>query len=196
MKQCPTGQNHWSLLHGRSIGEERHGIKKIHGKPLDNYWIVMFPNDRPQHLIEQVLIENWSEEDFYRKTLLYKLMVKNLFEAHNIPYLTTEYGNFTDGTKETTEAKAKVQNVFSHMCTEAEKSPFIMDPFYQLTYGYPKLPCEHDGPEAQVMLSKYVLDKIDSIYGKVTKLECKITTLAEFRSKHEAYLMDKYPDWL
>lgn len=167
--------------------------KKIHGKELNNYWIVSFPNDKPEHLIEEVLLENWSDEDFYRRTLLHKLMLDNLFRAYSIPHLTADYASIS---WDWNASREKVQKTFPSMCRTAESSPFILDPFYEITAGCPKLPCGHDGPEAQLKLANYIVNKIHEVLGEVTKIEGKYTTLLEYRKKHESYILDRFPSWL
>lgn len=170
--------------------------KNLHGKSLDNYWIVSFPKDKPQHLVEELLLENWNEEDFYRKTILYKLMLENLLNAYNIPHLTSDYAGSSCVDDKCEESLRKVRSTFPSMYQHAEKSPFVLQPFYQITHAYPKLPCGHDGPEAQVQLANYIVSQINERFGSVKKVDGNFITLLEYRKKCESYILQKFPHWL
>jgi len=170
--------------------------KQLHGKPLDNYWIVSFPENKPQHLAEELLLENWNEVDFYRKTILYKLMLDNLFKAYKIPHLTSNYAGSPCTNDDCEASLEKVRSMFPSMYQTAEKGDFTLTPFYTVTHDCPKLPCGHDGPEAQAQLANYIIGEINDRFGGVNKVDGKIITLLEHRKKCENYILDKFPHWL
>jgi len=97
---------------------------------------------------ERALITHWNDEDFLRKTLLYKLSTINLFRSLDIPFLITDRATPEDPLPDVgiTMKDAILQDT-CHLVMDDQESLLIN--------VYPKLPCGHDGVEAQIETSKW-----------------------------------------
>lgn len=168
----------------------------MHGKEAKHYHPVALPNNKPSDTWEEALLDHWNEEDFYRKTVLYKLMLQNLFKAYQIPFLMSEYSAFNSMSSNWEYFYDKVHNEFPVMCDKAENSEHWLKPFYEITTGYPPASDGHDGPEAQIALAKYVVDEIKNRFGEIRCLNQKFTSLREYREKHDANAILKFNAWL
>lgn len=97
------------------------------------------------------------------KKLHYWASIINLFKAHNIPYLTSDY--FPDPTKEVVNyINTHHYELKSYIDTDTNR----LENFNYITYGYPKaLDNAHCGKEAQVALADYIHKQLISRYGEV-----------------------------
>lgn len=157
----------------------------------DDYIIVGFPDKdtKVKTPNQMALLENWSDEDFVRKTILYRLMLINLFENLEIPYLMFNYAG-SDGAY---EKEIKVKNSFPNMMQKS-RNKFDLGELYELTGNLPKLPCGHDAIEGQNVLSEHIINKINEIHPNLefTK-DTKYLSLRDF-SKTSKYHR-KFPEW-
>lgn len=97
---------------------------------------------------ERALITHWNDEDFLRKTLLYKLSTINLFRSLDIPFLIADFGGPEESLPDVgIDMKNAINLDKCHLVIHNEES--------RLINVYPKLPCGHDGVEAQVEISKW-----------------------------------------
>lgn len=158
---------------------------------LDDYRLICMPNGSPNGPEEKNLLEHWNDENFYRRTVLYKLSLANLFKTLNIPYLMSDYANDYrhEGLEET-------RNKLPNMLNTALSIEGSSMSFADVTHDSPKLPCGHDGLEAQVVLSDYVLAEIKRLHGdiKVIPATSYRTTKDTFDISHRS-IRDINPDW-
>lgn len=163
---------------------------KVHYKPeFDDYHIVSLPDDRPQNSHEQSLLDNWNEEDFVRKTLLYKLSLINLFENHGIPYVMANYSIQW----ETEELKERITKKFPELVKTTENKNVAYD-LHELVHDLPKLPCGHDDVDAQKIVASYLAQKIRDLYPNDIFVTNKpYFKLQDFIKGHK--YSEKYPEW-
>lgn len=159
---------------------------------LNDYSIIAMPYDSPRGPEEKNLLEHWNDENFYRRTMLYKLSLVNLFKSLDIPYIMSDYASdFKFQGLE--ESKAKLPNTVN-------SSRFIEGncmSFADVTYYEPKTECGHDGVEAQVVLSDFIMRQIERIYGDITVLPTNSyrTTKDVFSISHQS-IANINPDWI
>lgn len=157
----------------------------------EDYIIVTFPSDdvKVRNYNHLSLLENWNEEDFYRKTILYRLSLINLLENLEIPYLMFNYAG-SDGENDTDN---KVINLFPNM-TNKSRNQFDLGDLHHMTGLLPKLPCGHDDIEGQNVLSNFITTKIKEIYPNL-----EFTKNANFLSLRDYIKTSKYhrkfPEW-
>ena len=153
---------------------------------------ISFPHNKPQNNHERAVLENWNEESFLRITLMYKLALINLCENLNIPYLTTDYANSTY-TQHEAEIEDKLKVRFSQMY-EKLQNKYQIEPFYKLSQSLPKLPCGHDGKEAQELLANYTVKKIKELHSDL--IFTKDQPYLQFKEMftNESYY-SIYPEW-
>lgn len=158
-------------------------------KKEEDYAIVSFPNDKPEDHYQYALLENWSDEDFIRKTTLYRLSLISLFENLHIPYLMFNYS----GAESSYDSEQIVNNKFPNMVKES-RGRYDLGDLYHLTGPIPKLPCGHDDIEGQNVLSGYLLEKINEIYPNLeyTKTS-EFLTLRQFSKTSNHHR--RFPEW-
>lgn len=107
-------------------------------------------------------MSNYNEENFVRQTMIDTLALKSLFESKNIPYLIADYSGDEDMFLRLRDKK--YIETIRKKCYDRHH----MGSLCQLTSKLEKLPCGHDGDQAQEVVAKYVLGKIDDVYGNIT----------------------------
>jgi hypothetical protein len=160
---------------------------------LNDYKLISMPGSSPNGSEEKNLLDHWNHENFYRRTMIYKLSLANLFKTFNIPYIMSDYsGDFRyEGFD---EARKKLPTMIQEAnsvdgCTNRN--------FVEVTYDCPKLPCGHDGLEAQTVLSDYIMTEVDRLYGeiKVLPTDSYRTTKDTFNVSHHS-IRDINHDWV
>ena len=138
---------------------------------------------------QKALLDNWNDEDFIRRTLLYRLSLINLFENLDIPYLMFNYA----GSDESIQKQNKVVYNFPNMYKNA-KNKFDLGDLHYFTGLLPKLPCGHDAKEGQDVLSSILIEKTKELYPNLefTK-NSKFLTLGEYITTSRYHR--KFPEW-
>ena len=155
----------------------------------NDYAIVSFPNDKPEDYYQYALLENWNDEDFIRKTILYRLSLINLCESKGIPYLMFNYSG-----AESSYDKEELVNRKFHNMTMKSRGDFDLGDLHALTGPAPKLPCGHDDVEGQNILSSHILEKIGQIFPDLEFTKgARYLSLKEFSltSNHHR----RFPEW-
>jgi len=138
---------------------------------------------------QMALMENYNEENFLRKAILYRLSLINLFESLEIPYLMFDY----DGAYDPANTEKLVSNVFPNMVKKSSNR-FDLGPLYKLTGKLPKLPCGHDDVDGQNVLGSHILSKIKEIFPQLEFVnDSKFLTLREFSQTSKYHR--KFPEW-
>jgi hypothetical protein len=55
-----------------------------------------------------------------------------------------------------------------------------VESFGKLVEKFPKLPCKHDGVEAQEVIANYAYDQINSLYGEIKSVSGNFTSSRDF----------------
>lgn len=153
-----------------------------------DYGTVSLADNTAKNDYESALLANWNEEDFIRKTLLYKLSLQNLFKSNNIPYIMTDYMYQLTNS----ESNDRVVKKFPELISAVD-AKHVAYPLYELTNDFTKLPCGHDGPDAQIAVASYLTQKIRETYPDAIFINKKYLTLTQY-SKVDSYTR-KFPVW-
>lgn len=152
--------------------------RKYYHKYLpEGYATLMFPDKKPKNFYEAALLDNWNEEDFLRRTMLYQLSLDALFKSKNIPNLATFFAEYEN--QESEPILEKYKNIVDYL----KNSTNTISPAYRLTYQYEKLPCGHEGHEAMEVTANYLYDAILSKYENINPVTGNYLTLKDFNSK-------------
>lgn len=139
------------------------------------YSIVAMPDSRPKNSVERALLDTWSEEDFYRRTMLYRLSLDSLFKSKNIPHLTSFF--FDCENQDTPPIRNKYKSIVNYLDNNTNTlKPY----FYEITSPYPNLPCGHEGYESMPVLADYIYDNLIKYYKEIKPVTGKFMTLKEF----------------
>ena len=158
--------------------------RKYYNKYLPNgYCTLSFPDKGPKNFYEAALLDNWSEEDFLRRTLLYQLSLDALFKSKNIPNLATFFAEYEN--QESKPILEKYKNIVDYL----HKSSNTISPVYKLTTHYEKLTCGHEGYEAMEVIANYMYDEIISKYGNIASVQSNYLALKEFNDKNVSGLI-------
>lgn len=180
----------WTQPWRREAWFEAHGTSPVRAE-FNEYGIINMPKDTPQNHYEHALLENWDEEDFHRKTLLYKLSLINLFRANNIPYLMTDFSSHYPPPKQVQEKIKKHYSVlWETMMNDSQK----IKEFHQLTKRIPKTPCMHENEEGNRVVADYAISEIRNRFGSYKFVNNKeYLKLSEF-IKGQKY-SGIFPEW-
>lgn len=156
---------------------------------FNDYAPVSYHNNKPETYHEYAMLENWNDEDFYRKTLLYKLSLANLFQNLEIPYIFTnsfpEYQNL--------DAHLKIKDKFLELEEAVIKEFFIKD-IYKIAIDNKNLPCGHYGEESCQQISQHIIESITTHYPNISfnnKLDyLKLSDYIKLDKYHQ-----KFPEW-
>jgi len=115
-------------------------------------------------LYQRIVIPHWNEEDFLRKTLIYKLSLQNLFNSLSIPYLMADYSHdmLSD------EYLKLISTEKCKSLYESAYNKFHIDSLPGKIKQFTPLPCLHDGPEAQQVLTEYMLSEIKKLHPDIS----------------------------
>jgi hypothetical protein len=158
----------WSQSHRQEAWYQQANSYKGIGRPhvseqLDDY--------------QKVLLDNWNEDVFDQKSLIYKLSLKNLFDNFKIPYIMTDYCAYL--------RKLRNKKLNYPVNSYQEMIKIIYDEkhvtsFEELASNYPKLPCGHDGLQAQEVIGNYSFKKIKELYGEILPVAGNFLTYQQF----------------
>jgi hypothetical protein len=149
--------------------------KKYHPSKKTGYNLIALSDPKgPKNPYETAIVDNWSEEDFYRRTIKYRLSMNSLFKAHNIPYIESLFTDIEN--LETPPVREKFKGAVSYL----ENSPNKCENFYDVVRSFPKLPCGHEGYESMPYLANYIHSYIKSLYGSLNPISGDYLTLRDF----------------
>lgn len=146
--------------------------KYYNNRMSNDYHGIAMPNENPENHYEYALLDNWSEEDFYRKTMLYKLSLDSMFKAYNIPYISSHFSD--DYCPEEDNVSKKFSNAHKLIST------FHVDSFQDITRPYPKTACGHEGVESQQVLAKYIVKTLNETFGTINPISSAFMDLKEY----------------
>lgn len=157
---------------------------------FNDYALVSFPDNEPQTNAERALLDNWNELDFHRRTYLNKLSLINLFNSYDIPYLMSDYAVVDE-----TDTINTLRERFPTMVDTVLNNTKQIESLGKVVQEYPKLPCGHDGIDAQVAISNYIHSEITNNYGKLRVVSNDYLTLKDFRLSNILQFRDNETPW-
>lgn len=150
---------------------------------LNDYGVISFPKNKVDNPDQQALLENWSEEDFFRRTILNKLSLISLFENKNIPFLMTDIAC-------SEKAHIELTKKYQLMCDGIKNH---MQNFSEITCNLPKLPCGHENIEGNVTLANYTIDEIKNKFDNLTHLDITYLKLYDYIKNSKTHQV--HPEW-
>jgi len=158
----------WSQSHRQEAWHQQDNSYKGIGRPhaseqLDDY--------------QKVLLDNWNEDVFDQKSLIYKLSLKNLFDNFKIPYIMTDYCAYLRALK---NKKLNYPVVSYQEMIKVVYDERHVASFEELVSHLPKLPCGHDGTLAQEIIGNYSFKKIKELYGEILPVAGNFLTYQKF----------------
>jgi hypothetical protein len=153
---------------------------------IGSYTPVAMPINGPSTHQDYVVLEDWDDEDFNRRTLLNKLSVINLLNQFNIPYIMTDAMN---------QEGQENSNIFTKFpgLTSCVNTKYYIDPLHKIEHN-DYLPCGHSGPLGNLSSKEHILQSIHSLYPNLSFVrDKKFLTLREYIiwDKHH----QKFPEW-
>lgn len=192
-ENLPTGSKPFFIIAWSQYWRRESWHNKFSGfKDFNDYSIVSLPNkgSLPETNAERALLDEWNDLDFYRKTYLYKLSLINLFKSYNIPYLMGDYSDDNDS-----EIIEELRTRFPISIDAVLNNPRQINRFSQVTHECSRLPCGHDGLDAQQVLSSYINSEIDKQYGNINVIPGDYLTLKDFRLTNKLEARDNQTVW-
>lgn len=161
--------------------------RKLYTHNMSNgYYPIAFPNDnKPSNNIERALLDTWSEEDFYRRLMLYRLSLDALFKSQNIQYISSFFADeeFSGGNN-TCEAEIQhVKNRFTDTVNYIKQNTNLVNSFSNIADPYPKTKCGHEGVEGNQAIADYIIKLLNNKYKKIVPVEKKYLPLKIFYRK-------------
>lgn len=144
--------------------------RNLYSKHVKNgYSPIGFPNDKPENIIEEALLDTWSEEDFYRRLVLYRLSLDSLFKSKNIEYMTSFFAEeeYNNGSNDCVHEIQNVKNRFSNTIDYLSKNTNRVDDFSHISGTYPKTKCGHEGVEGNQAIADYIIKILNKKYKKI-----------------------------
>lgn len=193
-ESLPTGSKPFFIIAWSQYWRRETWHNKFLGyKDYNDYSLVSLPNEGslPETNMERALLDDWNELDFFRRTYLAKLSLMNLFKSHEIPYLMGDYSYEINEEAIIEELRSR----FPVIIDTVLNNPRQINRFSQITAPYSRLPCGHDGLDAQEVLSSYIISEIDKQYGKLNTISGNYLTLKDFKLTNKIDSRDNKTVW-
>lgn len=174
----------WSQYWRRENWQKKHHTNN----KFDDYVPISLPNinDKIDPRVE-LFFENFDDEDFYRKTFLYKLSLMNLFEVMDIPFMMTDYFNDMIMEHDFLKELTYMTDIINH-------NPYKIQDFFKIADdGHTKLSCGHCGEKTQHTIANYTLTEINKLFPNLSVIDGEFFTLPEFLKTSSYY--QKFPEW-
>lgn len=169
--------------------EDFHGL----ALPSSDQELVSGLSNHNHELYEIAHVLNMSLEAYERKKFIYWNSLANLFQNHNIPYITADYMPTTS-----TPVQEYMKQNYNEIFIDALEDKAYIGKLSEITKNIPKLPCNHEKKETMPIISQYFYDKILEVYGEIKPMhisEKYFLTLKEFYSKKQQQFMN-YNTWI
>ena len=159
---------------------------------INDYHGLMVGDDRNH--VDKAVFEQMNDIGVYksqeRKLRLWASII-NLFKAHNIPYITSDY--IPDKSEETAlYIKLNYPELNKYINMDSNK----LKNFSDITTGYPKaMDKGHDGPDAQIVLADYIYKQLLKRHEKIIPIkDAKFLSLKDFPVSHKK-LFEQTNQW-
>ncbi len=176
--------------------------KKIYNNTYkyDGYNIISFPHgNKASNNLEYALLDTWSEEDFYRKTILYRLSIDSLFKSRNIKYFSSFFSdgnfNFKNFKNDNSDILSNVDTRFSQTVKYLETATNKIEDFVKISRPYPKTKCGHEGIEGNKAIADYLIQKIKTSLPTIEIVSQNYLSLNDYLKKTDLN-PPSFTDWL
>lgn len=158
INNLPTGSKPFFVLAWSQYWRQEGWYEFFDGKSYQDYHIVFKPT-KYENLDEyqREMIVHWNEENHFRKTMLHKASLISLFQSLNIPYVMSDYSG--------TEHDIKIyERKYPNLVNFVYNKNHLFPQFFEVAKDVDVLPCGHDGPAAQPVLTNYIYERIKELY--------------------------------
>jgi len=149
----------------------------------------------PKNLPAYVEYAHFMNLNLYPMTvrkLQYWDSMRQLFQNHKINYAVFDYMPTLNE-----KAELMLQQNHYNLLESLYNDKHYYGEMNVVTRDYPKLPCLHDGLEAQKVVCDYLYDKIKSSYGEIVASPCaEIYKISHFYRQSGPYRLAQWTDWL
>lgn len=161
-------------------------LNKLHNKTYNDFHIMPLPESLPTDSYEKAFLENFNEEEFYRKELYYKLTLIHLLDAYDIPYIMSDYSR--------NPVSDSYNKTYPELVNTINNKNKILD-FYPISGKYTTLPCGHDDIDANREISTIAIKSIKDLYPNIT-FQNDISYLLLRNFFHTSRYHSSFPDWI
>jgi hypothetical protein len=174
-----TRKEHW--VQNKSMYDGIHVVKNQHDI-FENTYDKLDPAQKDY-------IDNYDLEDFYRRTMIYKNSLMNLFNSFNVPYL---FLNLLHLGKIEYEIEENLKIKFPNLINFINSNPFDLKTQSEIVgMDYKKTACGHYDEGTNIKIGNYVSNKIKEMYDINIKSNKPYLKLKEYTNKIEPYYMHK-----
>ena len=183
-ENLPTGSKPFVII-GWSQYWRREGWHNSfkNDKDYQDYRPIIFPDNKPTNSYQHAVLDYWNEEDFFRKTILYKLSLMNLLKNHNIPYLMGDMvcreASHDALTQKYSDICNRITNTLQNIC--------------EITHNYAKLPCGHESIEGNIAIADYVIKQIQNRFDNLTHVDMDYLHLRDYIKNSKTHQI--HPEW-
>lgn len=129
-------------------------------------YAIINPNDTHDP-VSKDFVYNSNKVTFYRQYMLYRMALKNLFEAHNVPYIFYLAMEILENTEQKNKMMLDMTNLLPN-----QYDLFVNDTHYAgdasvIASVYPKTKCMHWGPLGQEAIADHAYNKINELYPNI-----------------------------
>lgn len=131
--------------------------------PVNDYTIISYPREGEDSHdpMAKHIVEHMNSEDLLRRNWIQQLCLVNLFESHNIPYMITLYSDESHHEEKGKYVFKKYAYLYDQISSNCK---ILTNSLWNVSSGYPLLPCNHDGKEAQIALANFLETIMKRIY--------------------------------
>jgi hypothetical protein len=142
-----------------------------------DYMVVSMKNDPTQMAKEPFsapAVLNYDPFVSARKKLMVRSYIQDFLTLHNMNYLVTDF--MPDREDEMQSLSELYPQVYNRIYTDK----YRLKNLTEISNKYPRLPCGHDGIEAQVEIGNYVYDELITRYDNPTIKQQDYTTIQQY----------------
>lgn len=147
-----------------------------------DYMVVSMKNDPEQMKREPFSAPSVLNYDPFisaRKKLMVRSYIQDFLSINNINYLTTDFMPDRD------DELQSLHNLYPTAYEKIYTDKYRLQNLCEISNKYPRLPCGHDGIEAQVEIGNYVHDELIARYGNPAIKQQDYTTIQQYIEHYE-----------
>ena len=162
-------------------------------KSAENYMVVDMKYDPVLSKKEPFsldCIRNYDPIVAVRKKLMIRSYIADFFSANKLNYLTTDF-------MPDTEAELDyLRETYPIAYDRIYSDKFRIQDLEKISRNYPKLPCGHDGVDAQLVMAEYIHDEILSKYPSIATTHQDHITLKQYTEHYNIVGSSGDIEWL
>jgi hypothetical protein len=117
--------------------------------------------------VSRDFVYNSNKVVFYRQYMLYRLSLKNLFEAYNIPYIFYQSIDILENREQKDKMRKDITNILPNTYDILDKDVHWAGDASVITAEYPRTNCMHWGPEGNEAVAEHAYKKLNELYSNI-----------------------------